>query len=480
MHNVHAKIFVLVGPSGVGKSTLISKMQTSEFNINELISYTTRPMRPGEKNGRDYYFVSKNQYKRKESNGEYILSTFVHGNWYGITKKQLNALIKSDRNVFCSLNTGAAKKLKKLFGKNVVTIFIAPPSFDTLKSRFAKRDSGDVNCKLRIKNAIDELKQQDLFDYKIINDDIEKALLSLKNVFFCQSALKLIKTHKVSPLTDNKAIRVISYNIRMSPCVEDESTENAWTYRLPKIKMIINEYMPDIVGVQEVSLLQIKSLKNNNYYALSYKFIGKYPTKKPIESGLGIIYNTKKLSLISKVHTTWLNESQTRANALAWDGSAYERYVIYAKFKHLETGKVFWFMTTHFDHLGIKARENSARIVVTIAENLDAPAVLTGDFNCFPQARGKELYKLLCTYSKIVKDSGKLANSLFGVPGSWIGWDYDFYKQKKGYAKYDFIFVNPVMKVTQHGIIDDKVWDSRFQKDLYPSDHRAVLSDLIM
>ena len=77
-----------------------------------------------------------------------------------------------------------------------------------------------------------------------------------------------------------------------------------------------------------------------------------------------------------------------------------------------------------------------------------------------------------------MKDSGNIAPLVFGVPGSWIGWEYDFYKQRDGYAKYDFIFVHETIKVLQHGIIDDRVWDNHFQKELYPSDHRPVLSDL--
>lgn len=176
----------------------------------------------------------------------------------------------------------------------------------------------------------------------------------------------------------------------------------------------------------------------------------------------------------------WLNESQVYHDGQAWDGSSYERYVIYAKFQHLETRNCFWFMTTHFDHLGIKARQESAKIVMDLAQSLDAPAIVTGDFNCFPQLGGPELYQLLCTRSSVMKDSGTIAQQTFGVSGSWIGWDYDIYRQKEGYAKYDFVFVHDRIQVLQQGIIDDRVWDEHFQKELYPSDHRPVLSDVLI
>lgn len=472
----HAKIFILIGPSGAGKSTLINKLLSSEFKVDELISYTTRPMRIHEENMKDYFFVSVDEYKRREKNNEFILSTVVHDNWYGIPQKQIDEVRNSDRNLIVSLNTEAAKKLKTLLGTKVVTIFVTPTSFDELKARLTKRGQEKVSLNARLENAKQELSEQDSFDYKIVNDNIDEALFHLKKIFFSQAYLKLNVKQSVLSLKSPKSIRAMSYNIRMAPCTEDEMTENSWDYRLSKVNMIFNKYMPDIVGIQEVSLIQMRSLEET-HYRLPYKFIGQYPTRKPIESGLGIIYNSQKLTLLSKLRTTWLNESQVKSEESAWDGSSYERYVIYAKFKNIATGKDFWFMTTHFDHLGTKARQESAKIVMNIAESLDAPTLITGDFNCFPQAGGKELYQTLSAGFKTIRDSGKVASSVFGVPGSWIGWDYDIYKQRKGYAKYDFIFVKGISQTFQHGIIDDQVWDSSFQKELYPSDHRPVLSD---
>jgi len=84
------------------------------------------------------------------------------------------------------------------------------------------------------------------------------------------------------------------------------------------------------------------------------------------------------------LHTVWLNEAQVHAEAAACDGSSYERYAIYAKFKNIETGKCFWFITTYCDHLGIRARQESAKIIMDLAESLDTPIVVTGDFTCFP------------------------------------------------------------------------------------------------
>jgi len=477
MNSMCSKIFVLIGPSGVGKSTLLCSLRDKGIQFNKLISHTTRPVRDGEGNGKHYFFISEIDYEKKEQNDEFIMSTKVHGHWYGISKKHIDTILQEGCTLVCSLNTEAAQKIKTLYGKKVVTIFISPPSFEELKKRMNRRDGVmSPSTELRLKNAYNELTQQDAFDYKILNDCLDIAVSDLTKIVSLNLSLQLRVKQDVAALVDNKVLRAMSYNIRMAPVAEDDDTENAWKYRLPKVAMIFNRYTPDIIGLQEMSTSQMDSLKRS--VCSSYVFLGRCPTRKPIESGLGIAYNPKKLQPVSELCTVWLNEKQVKADGPAWDGSNYERFIVYAKFKHLVSGKYFWFMTTHFDHLGIKARRESAKIVMDLAENLDAPAVVTGDFNCFPQLGGQELYSLLCTHSKIMKDSGAITQKLFGVSGSWIGWDYDFYKQKEGYAKYDFIFVRDDINVLQHGIIDDRIWDSQFEKELYPSDHRPVLSDL--
>lgn len=478
MNYMYGKIFVLIGPSGVGKSTLINSLHNEGLQFNELCSHTTRQARVAEIDGKDYFFINKVEYEKREKNNEFLVSTKVHGNLYGISKKIIDEILEQKRHLVCSLNTEAAKKIKNIYHEKVITIFIAPPSFDELKKRIYQRDIVETSAlKLRLQNAYNELGQQDDFDYKIINDVLDCSVEKLKKIFLSQVNLELIIKQPVPPVKDNKVIRAMSYNIRMAPYYEDDETENSWRYRLPKINKIFDQYMPDIIGIQEVSLLQANSLESSQYNC-TYKFIGRAPTKKPIECGLGIFYNTQKLVLISELYTIWLNELQVQVEAPAWDCSSYERYAIYAKFKNIETDNNFWFITTHFDHLGIRGRQESAKIIMNLAENLDDSAIVTGDFNCFPQLGGLELYQLLCSHSKVMKDSGTIADVLFGVSGSWIGWDYDVYKQKEGYAKYDFIFVNDTIKVLQHGIIDDRVWDNQFQKELYPSDHRPVISDI--
>jgi endonuclease/exonuclease/phosphatase family metal-dependent hydrolase len=266
----------------------------------------------------------------------------------------------------------------------------------------------------------------------------------------------------------------------MAPTPEDNGTENDWQHRLPKVTHLIAHYAPTIVGLQEVSATQMKPLTQNLAMSTNLTGVGIYPTLPPVELGLGFLYDTKLLELTAAPKTIWLNEAQNRRDASAWDGSSYERFLIYARFNHTPTNIKFWCITTHFDHLGQQARSESAKIVTTLAAQLEGAVIVTGDFNCFPQLGGDALYQLLTTHQPSVVDSANLAKTTFGVAGSWIGWSYDQYRQKEGHAKYYHIFIKDVSTVHQHGIIDDMFWDNRLQKELYPSDHRPVISDLIL
>lgn len=282
--------------------------------------------------------------------------------------------------------------------------------------------------------------------------------------------MKLITHDTIAPSTTD-ALRAMTYNIRMAPCLEDDTTENAWQHRLPKVSLILTTYRPDIMGLQEISAVQAATLCDSFTQKYGYALCTRLPTKAPIESGLGIMYNTARVQQVSKLMVIWLNESGDTPHAPAWDGSDYERFIISAQFKDLKTGKLFWFATTHFDHLGQDARTHSAHIALDLVNRLNGPTLLTGDFNCFPQLGGAQLYQLLATSSPMVRDAQSNAQTTFGAPGSWIGWDYDPYKQKAGHATYDYIFIKKVSHVFQHGIIDDRIWDPTFNKELYPSDH---------
>jgi guanylate kinase len=179
-----AKVFVVIGPSGVGKSTMLEKLQERGVLFEKIISHTTRPMRPSEQNGVDYVFITQEDYKEKERREEFVISTEVHGNLYGTSKTFIYEKLEKEINLVCDLNTEAAKKMKALFKEKVVTIFIAPPSVEELKRRLVERNTDSEEAlAIRLKNADEELNQQDQFDYKIVNDDLLSAVQKLEGIF---------------------------------------------------------------------------------------------------------------------------------------------------------------------------------------------------------------------------------------------------------------------------------------------------------
>jgi len=278
---------------------------------------------------------------------------------------------------------------------------------------------------------------------------------------------------KVAAVERPGVFRVMSYNIRIAPHIEDDHTCNAWRYRLPKILLILQQYQPDIVGLQEASVMQIKALSQCTY-AKSYTFLSCPPSPARQEVGLAIMYNTEVCELISPLYVEWFKMPPEGV----YDGSGQDRCILYAKFRRKDAGTVWWFMTTHFDHGGPAIRAASAAILMKVAAACDAPVIITGDFNCFPQARGAELYEFLAFSQPQITDSALRAQRVVGVTGSWMGWDYDQYRDRTKTFRYDHIFISKNASVFQYGALDDQIWDAALGLDLYPSDHRPVIIDM--
>jgi len=175
-------ILVVSGPSGSGKSSVVKEFLKVDPSFDISISYTTRPMRHNEVNGRDYYFVSEDTFKEMIGKSEFVEWAKVHDNYYGTSKTELERITSSGKNVILEIDVKGAESVKNIFRDMVVTVFIIPESFKTLELRLASRatDSDDVIAK-RLKNAKEEIEKITLYDYVIINRDgmLEEAVESL-------------------------------------------------------------------------------------------------------------------------------------------------------------------------------------------------------------------------------------------------------------------------------------------------------------
>jgi len=175
-------LFVVSAPSGAGKTTLCQRLSRVLENIKHSVSYTTRSPRRGEVNDRDYTFISEKKFMEMVRRGEFAEWARVHGNLYGTSKRRLNEMLNSGIDVILDIDVQGAEKIRKVY-KDGVYIFILPPSIDALKERLHTRGSNsEEDIRLRLNEAKREIKQYKNYDYVIVNDRFEDALLELISI----------------------------------------------------------------------------------------------------------------------------------------------------------------------------------------------------------------------------------------------------------------------------------------------------------
>lgn len=175
------KLFILSAPAGTGKTSLMARLVKEVPNTVQSLSYTTRPPRKGEVEGAHYRFVTKKVFEEMIERGEFLEYVVLFGHYYGTSKKAIEERLNQGKNIILVIDTQGAMKLK---GQIQATyIFVLPPSLDALKERLLKRRSEcDDKIGERLRVAVEELKQKSAYDYEVVNDDFEQALLELKEI----------------------------------------------------------------------------------------------------------------------------------------------------------------------------------------------------------------------------------------------------------------------------------------------------------
>jgi guanylate kinase len=185
-------LFIVTAPSGAGKTSLVGALLAGDTHVKLSISCTTRPPRPGEVNGVNYHFVTKEEFIRMLEAGEFLESAEVHGSYYGTSQKWVEEQLQAGEDILLEIDWQGAAQVRKLF-PHTVSIFILPPSVEELDRRLNKRgqDSAEVIA-LRVANAREEISHVGEFDYVIINDRFDEALQDLQAVIRAQR-LKTVK-----------------------------------------------------------------------------------------------------------------------------------------------------------------------------------------------------------------------------------------------------------------------------------------------
>jgi guanylate kinase len=169
-------LLVMSSPSGAGKTTLSRALLASDHHIRMSVSVTTRPPRPGERDGKDYFFISKERFFEMRDNNELLEWAEVFGNLYGTPRLPVEDALGKGRDVLFDIDWQGTQQLEQAMGDDLVRIFILPPSSDDLHDRLIKRaqDSSSVVAK-RMAEASREMSHWMEYDYIIINDDVDVA-----------------------------------------------------------------------------------------------------------------------------------------------------------------------------------------------------------------------------------------------------------------------------------------------------------------
>jgi len=195
-------LYVIAAPSGAGKTSLVKGLTTDLDNIFTSVSHTTRPIRPGEEDGKDYHFVDAQTFLKMRDNGEFLEFAEVFGNYYGTSKRTIREQLANHIDVILEIDWQGAQQVKQLFPKST-SIFILPPSKAALLERLHSRgqDSEEVISR-RTLEAITEMSHYSEFDYLIVNDVFDTALEELKSIIISERLITPRQKKHFQPLID--------------------------------------------------------------------------------------------------------------------------------------------------------------------------------------------------------------------------------------------------------------------------------------
>ena len=180
-------LLVVSSPSGAGKTTLCHRLMAEFPEVMFSVSYTTRPIRRGEKGGVDYVFVDDPTFQSMIDNGEFAEWAHVHGNRYGTTVAAVKEALDNGRHVLFDIDYQGARQLKARFEREAVLVFVLPPSLEVLEERLRKRATDAPEAierrLINAKEEFDVLKQYGLYQFLIVNDDLPRAYDRLRAIY---------------------------------------------------------------------------------------------------------------------------------------------------------------------------------------------------------------------------------------------------------------------------------------------------------
>jgi guanylate kinase len=177
------RVFVITGPSGVGKGTLIRGLRERLPGLELSVSATTRPPREGEQHGRDYHFLTAEEFAERADAGDFLEHATFSGNRYGTLRSEIERILDGGQSVVLEIEVQGARQVRAALGDEAVLIFIAPPDPEVLRERLAGRgtDSEEAIAR-RLETAKQELEALQEFKHVVVNDDLERAAAELEEI----------------------------------------------------------------------------------------------------------------------------------------------------------------------------------------------------------------------------------------------------------------------------------------------------------
>ena len=181
-NDIHGTLFIIAAPSGAGKTSLVKELLKKIDNLSVSTSYTTRPPRKNEVDGKDYHFIEEKKFKDLINKDFFLEYAIVFGNYYGTSHFSVKSELETGKNIILEIDWQGMRKIKSA-GLTLTSIFILPPSYRTLRERLLNRNEDNIKIiDQRMSAAIEEISHYNEFEFIIINDDFEETLVKLEEI----------------------------------------------------------------------------------------------------------------------------------------------------------------------------------------------------------------------------------------------------------------------------------------------------------
>jgi guanylate kinase len=187
---------IVSAPSGAGKTSICRKILQMFPNIRFSVSCTTRPPRPGEIDGKDYEFISAEEFRERIARGEFVEWVENYGQLYGTSKKSMDGFLEEGYDLILDIEARGAKAIRQQCPRGVF-IFILPPSLSELKARLSRRGENDTVMERRLRSSLDEIREALWYDYIIFNDRLEEAVDRFRAVYIAERSRRDRFTEKI-------------------------------------------------------------------------------------------------------------------------------------------------------------------------------------------------------------------------------------------------------------------------------------------